>query len=196
MFRLTVLSILTISTLCIFTFAANGKVKPQKEEVAEITTNFGKIVFRFFPEIAPNHVKNFKELAEKKFYDGCRFHRVIPGFMIQGGDPNSKLSDRSKHGMGDSGKRIAAEFTDKKHHKRGIVSMARAADPNSASCQFFIMVAKSPQLDGKYSIFGEVIEGMDVVDKIVNLKRDRRDNPISDEDARIISIRIKKTEVQ
>ena len=155
---------------------ANAKEAGKGNEVAVIQTSKGKMVLRFFPDIAPKHVENFKTLAREGFYDGCTFHRVIPGFMIQGGDPNSKDADRSNDGTGGSGKNVPAEFSDKPH-KRGILSMARSSNPNSASSQFFIVVKDAPNLDGKYSVFGEVIEGMDVADKIVSVKRDRRDNP-------------------
>ena len=147
------------------------------EDVAVIKTTLGTIVFRFFEKDAPNHVANFKDLATTHFYDGTTFHRVIPGFMIQGGDPNSKDADRSNDGMGNGPRTLKAEFNANKH-LRGTVSMARANDPNSASCQFFICVAPAPFLDGKYTVFGQVIEGLDVVDKIVSAKRDERDNPI------------------
>ena len=144
---------------------------------AVIETKFGNIELRFFPEVAPNHVNNFIELAKKGFYDGTTFHRVIPGFMIQGGDPNTKDPDRSKHGMGSPGHTIKAEFNDR-HHKRGTLSMARSADPHSAGSQFFICVADASHLDRKYTVFGEVISGMDVVDKMVSQPRDARDNPL------------------
>jgi cyclophilin family peptidyl-prolyl cis-trans isomerase len=147
------------------------------EDVAVLVTSLGKIVFRFYDKDAPQHVANFKKLANEKFYDGTTFHRVIPGFMIQGGDPNSRDADRTNDGMGSSGKNVPAEFNANKH-LRGTVSMARAADPNSASCQFFICVKASPFLDGQYSVFGQVIEGMDVVDKIVAVPRDAKDNPL------------------
>lgn len=147
------------------------------EEYAVLNTNLGRIVVRFFPDKAPKHVESFKSLVAKGFYDGTKFHRVIPGFMIQGGDPNSKGDDRSIHGTGGPGYKVPAEFNDIKH-TRGILSAARSEDPNSAGSQFFLMVANSTHLDGKYSVFGEVIEGMDVVDKIVALKRDGRDNPL------------------
>jgi cyclophilin family peptidyl-prolyl cis-trans isomerase len=147
------------------------------QEIAVIKTTKGTIEIKFFEDKAPNHVANFQELAQKGFYDGTKFHRVIPGFMIQGGDPNSKSDDRSQHGTGGPGYAIDAEFNDVKHH-RGILSMARAQDPNSAGSQFFIMVKDSFFLDGEYSAFGEVISGMDVADEIVNSKRDARDNPI------------------
>ncbi len=138
---------------------------------------WGNIQIKFLPEVAPNHVKNMVKLAQEKFYDGTTFHRVIPGFMIQGGDPNSKNPDRSIHGTGGPAHRVAAEFN-KTPHKRGVVSMARSADPNSAGSQFFICVADVPHLDGQYTAFGEVMSGMETVDRIVNVKRDNRDNPL------------------
>jgi cyclophilin family peptidyl-prolyl cis-trans isomerase len=156
------------------------------DEVAILQTNLGRIVVRFFPDVAPGHVQNFKDLAAKGFYDGTKFHRVIPGFMIQGGDPNSKSDDRSRHGTGGPGYQIKAEFNAVKHHK-GILSMARSSDPDSAGSQFFIMVAPSSHLDGQYTAFGEVVEGIDVVDAIVALKRDARDNPLAENPAIIES---------
>ena len=146
------------------------------QEIAVIETKFGKIEMEFFADKAPGHVKNFKDLAKKGFYDGTIFHRVIPGFMIQGGDPNTKSDDRATHGMGGPGHSIQAEFNDTPH-KRGILSMARSQDPNSAGSQFFIVVKKSSFLDGKYTAFGKVLSGMAVADQIVNAPRDRRDNP-------------------
>lgn len=137
----------------------------------------GDIVLKFYPDVAPGHVKNFAKLAAEKFYDGTTFHRVIPGFMIQGGDPNSKKPDRSQHGMGGPGYRLKAEFNSRPH-KRGVLSMARANDPDSAGSQFFICVADANFLDWQYTAFGEVERGMDVADKIVNVKRDGRDNPL------------------
>ncbi|MGW8209261.1 MAG: peptidylprolyl isomerase, partial [Syntrophobacteria bacterium] len=128
-------------------------------------------------EVAPNHVNSFIELASDGFYDGTTFHRIVPGFVIQGGDPNTKSDDRSRHGMGGPGFTLKAEFS-KLPHKRGSLSMARAAHPDSAGSQFFICVADAPFLDGEYTIFGEVVEGMDVVDKIVSQSKDQRDNPI------------------
>lgn len=145
-------------------------------EVVRFTTNHGDIVVGLLPDKAPKHVESFKKLVKDGFYDGTRFHRVIPGFMIQGGDPNSKSSDRSTHGTGGPGYKVPAEFNDVAH-ERGILSAARSSDPNSAGSQFFLMVAKSTHLDGQYSAFGQVLEGMDVVDKIVALPRDSRDNP-------------------
>jgi cyclophilin family peptidyl-prolyl cis-trans isomerase len=136
----------------------------------------GDIVLKFFPDVAPGHVKNFTDLAKKGFYNGTTFHRVIPGFMIQGGDPNSKNPDRSMHGMGGPGHKVKAEFNSKPH-KRGIVSMARSNDPDSAGSQFFICVADANFLDWQYTVFAEVVSGMDVADKVVSMKRDGNDNP-------------------
>jgi peptidyl-prolyl cis-trans isomerase B (cyclophilin B) len=146
------------------------------QEIAVIETKFGKIEMELFADKAPGHVKNFKDLAKAGFYDGTIFHRVIPGFMIQGGDPNTKSDDRATHGMGGPGHSINAEFNDTLH-KRGILSMARSQDPNSAGSQFFIVVKKSSFLDGKYTAFGKVLSGMAVADQIVNAPRDKRDNP-------------------
>ncbi len=137
----------------------------------------GEIVLKFFPDLAPGHVNNFIKLSQEGFYNGTTFHRVIPGFMIQGGDPNSKTSDRSSHGMGGPGYKVKAEFNSTPH-KRGIVSMARANDPDSAGSQFFICVSDANFLDWQYTVFGEVESGMDVADKIVGMKRDGRDNPL------------------
>jgi len=152
------------------------EIKKMAETKAVIETKLGNIELKFFPDVAPIHVNNFIELAKKGFYDGATFHRVIPGFMIQGGDPNTKSPDRSKHGMGDPGYKVKAEFN-AKQHKRGILSMARSQDPNSAGSQFFICVADAPFLDKQYTVFGEVVSGMDVADKIVSQPRDSKDNP-------------------
>jgi len=182
-FRVCVVLVL-ILLLSLFAFAETKNKTFTKEEIkkmaetrAIIETKFGNIEIMFFPEGAPNHVDNFIELANKGFYDGTIFHRVIPGFMIQGGDPNSKDPDRSKHGTGGLGYTIKAEFNSKTH-KRGTLSMARAAHPDSAGSQFFICVADSFFLDRQYTVFGEVISGMEVADKIVSQPRDRRDNPL------------------
>ena len=137
----------------------------------------GDIVLKFFPDVAPGHVKNFTTLAGEGFYNGTTFHRVIPGFMIQGGDPNSKNPDRATHGMGGPGHKVKAEFNSKPH-KRGVVSMARSNDPDSAGSQFFICVADAHFLDWQYTAFGEVVSGMEVADKVVGMKRDGRDNPL------------------
>ena len=153
------------------------------DPIAVIETTYGIIVIQLFPDVAPAHVDNFVRLANEGYYDGTTFHRVIPGFMIQGGDPNSKDDDRSNDGQGGHSANgpntvVNAEFSQDLTHKRGILSMARAQDPNSAGSQFFIVVADSNFLDRQYSIFGEVIEGMDVADKIVNVKKDSADNPL------------------
>jgi peptidyl-prolyl cis-trans isomerase B (cyclophilin B) len=153
------------------------EMKKMSETKAIIETKFGNIELTFFPEVAPNHVKNFIDLSKKGFYDGSTFHRVIPGFMIQGGDPNSKNPDRSTHGMGGPGHALKAEFNDKPH-KRGRLSMARAAHPDSAGSQFFICVADASSLDKQYTVFGEVASGMEVADKIVAQQRDKTDNPL------------------
>lgn len=138
---------------------------------------WGDIRLKFFPDVAPNHVNNLLKLAGEKFYDGTTFHRVIPGFMIQGGDPNSKQADRARHGTGGPGYRLNAEFN-QRPHKRGTLSMARAQDPNSAGSQFFICVADASFLNGQYTVFGEVESGMETVDRIVNAPRDANDNPL------------------
>ena len=145
-------------------------------EIGVIETSHGTIEVEFFEDKASGHVKNFKDLASKEFYNGTTFHRVIPGFMIQGGDPNTKTNDRSSHGMGGPGYTIDAEFNDARHD-RGVLSMARSQDPNSAGSQFFIVVKDSHFLDGQYTAFGKVTSGMDVADKIVDVARDARDNP-------------------
>lgn len=143
---------------------------------ATIETKFGNIELEFLPDVAPKHVENFIKLAKEGFYDGCTFHRVIPGFMIQGGDPNSKSNDRSRHGTGGPGYNVNAEFNNTPH-KRGILSMARSSDPNSAGSQFFIVVQDSLFLDKQYTVFGKVSSGMDVADQIVSQPRDGADNP-------------------
>lgn len=165
------------------------------DDVGVIDTNFGKIVVMFFPDVAPKHVENFIYLATSGFYDGCKFHRVIENFMIQGGDPNSKDNDRSNDGQGGSGKNVDAEFS-MVDHKRGILSMARSQDPNSASSQFFIMVGDNPGLNQNYSAFGKVLSGMDVADKIVHLKKDANDNPLAENPAIIKSVKIEKWPVK
>lgn len=138
--------------------------------------SWGDIQLRFFPDVAPNHAKNLVKLAGEGFYNGTTFHRVIPGFMIQGGDPNSKSPDRSRHGTGGPGYKVKAEFN-KRPHTRGTLSMARSQDPDSAGSQFFICVADASFLNGQYTVFGEVVSGMETVDRIVNTSRDGNDNP-------------------
>ena len=164
---------------------AGGTGSALANEIAVIETRLGNIELEFFEDKAPGHVKNFKTLAKTGFYNGTLFHRVIPGFMIQGGDPNSKSPDRSMHGMGGPGYSINAEFNNVKHD-RGVLSMARSQDPNSAGSQFFIVVKDANFLDGKYTAFGKVIKGMEVADKIVNAPRDERDNPLESISMKII----------
>jgi peptidyl-prolyl cis-trans isomerase B (cyclophilin B) len=147
-----------------------------ENKVAELHTSAGEIDIRFFPDVAPNHVKNFIDLAEKGFYNGTKFHRIIQGFMIQGGDPNTISGSPSTWGTGGSGKNVNAEFNSISH-KRGIVSMARSSSPNSASSQFFIVTSDSTFLDNQYTVFGQVTKGMDVADKIVNAPRGEQDRP-------------------
>jgi len=144
---------------------------------ASIETSFGKISFKLISELAPETVRNFEKLTKDGFYDGTLFHRIIPGFMIQGGDPNTKTDNKGSWGTGGPGYNIKAEFSSRSH-LRGMVSMARSQDPDSAGSQFFIVTADSTFLDRQYTVFGEMTEGLDVVDKIVNLKRDGNDCPL------------------
>lgn len=149
-----------------------------ENKVAELHTSAGQINLRFFPDVAPNHVKNFIDLAERGFYNGTKFHRVIPGFMIQGGDPNTISGNPTTWGTGGSATNIKAEFN-ARSHRRGILSMARAQSPDSASSQFFIVVKDSPFLDNQYTVFGEVTQGMDVADKIVGAETGANDRPVN-----------------
>lgn len=156
--------------------------------VVTIEMENGNIIkVELYPEIAPNTVKNFIFLVGEGYYDGLTFHRVIPGFMIQGGCPNG-------NGMGGPGYSIKGEFDSNGFennlaHERGVISMARSMAPNSAGSQFFIMVKKAPHLDGEYAAFGKIIEGLEEVDRIVNVKRDYNDRPLEDQ-------RIKKATVE
>ena len=148
--------------------------------------NGGIIKAELYPEVAPNTVNNFVSLISKGFYNGVIFHRVIPGFMIQGGDPNGV-------GVGGPGYAIKGEFTANRFennlkHDRGVLSMARTMNPNSAGSQFFIMVEKAPHLDGQYAAFGKVIEGMDVADAIVNTKTDYNDKPLADQRMKTVTV--------
>lgn len=147
-------------------------------EVAIISTSEGDLVLEFWPDVAPGHVKNFTDLARKGFYDGTCFHRVIKGFMVQGGDPLTKdEANRGRWGTGGPGYQIKAEFN-ARPHVRGVVSMARSSDPDSAGCQFFICHATAPHLDGKYTAFGRVIQGDDVLEKIATTATGPRDMPV------------------
>jgi peptidyl-prolyl cis-trans isomerase B (cyclophilin B) len=148
-----------------------AELPPESGPKAIIKTKFGDIHVKFYSDHAPKHVENFVNLAKSGFYNGTIFHRVIPGFMIQGGDPNTKSPlKKDTYGQGGPGYTIKAEFNDIPH-KRGIVSMARAQDPDSAGSQFFIVVEHSQFLDSKYTAFGEVTKGIGVADKIVTQPR-------------------------
>jgi cyclophilin family peptidyl-prolyl cis-trans isomerase len=152
-----------------------------ENKVAELHTSAGEIHIRFFPDVAPGHVKNFLDLAGKGFYNGSKFHRVIPGFMIQGGDPNTISGAPHTWGTGGSSSHLKAEFNTVSH-KRGIVSMARSQSPDSASSQFFIVTSDSTFLDRQYTVFGQVTKGMEVADTIVNAPKgaqDRPNNPVT-----------------
>jgi len=150
-----------------------------------IKTNFGSIKFSLLPELAPETTRSFLKLVKSEFYNGTLFHRIIPGFMIQGGDPNTKSPDKSMWGQGGPGYNLKAEFNSRSH-LRGIVSMARAADPDSAGSQFFIVTSDSTFLDKQYTVFGEVTAGMEVADKIVNLPRDGNDCP--EQEAKMLEV--------
>ena len=145
------------------------KIDPNKTYRARLDTTHGPIELQLDPKVAPGHVNSFVFLAREGFYNGVPFHRVIPGFMIQGGDPTGT-------GTGGPGYKVKAEFN-KTKHTRGVLSMARTNDPNSAGSQFFIMHADAPVLDNQYTAFGKVTSGIEVVDKIVNLPRDGNDRP-------------------
>ena len=190
----------TITVLAIFFIIAGCETKQKSKEsikesimdknVAVISTQFGDIVLEFFDDIAPKHVESFKLHTQNGYYNGTTFHRVIPGFMVQGGDPLTKSEDRSRHGTGgnaakyfgigteseDSTWDLPAEFS-ATPHARGILSMARSNNPDSGGSQFFICVADARFLDNQYTVFGKVVSGMDVVDAIVSAPRDARDNP-------------------
>ena len=162
----------------------------KQPDVAVISTKYGDMVLEFYPNIAKKHVDSFITHTKNGYFDGTTFHRVIPGFVIQGGDPNSKDDDRSNDGMGGNAAKfygegeeenpdtwtLPAEFNDRLHIT-GTLSMARSQAPNSAGSQFFICAGPTPQLDNKYTVFGQVIEGLDVIQDIVNTPRDGRDNP-------------------
>jgi len=186
----------TITVLAIFFIIAGCETKQKSKESvmdkdrAVISTQFGDIVLEFFDDIAPKHVESFKLHAQNGYYNGTTFHRVIPGFMIQGGDPLTKSEDRSRHGTGGNAAKyfgigtesdesswdLPAEFS-ATPHARGILSMARSNNPDSGGSQFFICVADARFLDNQYTVFGKVVSGMDVVDAIVSSPRDARDNP-------------------
>ena len=148
--------------------SVNAEEKPMNSasEVAVIKTSEGEMIAEFWPEVAPNTVENFKKLARSGFYDGTAFHRIVKGFMIQGGDPLTKdPAKESRYGTGDPGYKIKAEFNDRSH-ERGVLSMARSSDPDSAGSQFFICLANVSRLDHQYTTFGKIIKGDDVLGKI------------------------------
>jgi peptidyl-prolyl cis-trans isomerase B (cyclophilin B) len=152
-------------------------IMSEPKEVAVIKTSEGEMVAEFWPDVAPKTVENFKKLAKSGFYDGTAFHRVIKGFMIQGGDPLTKDEDqKARWGTGDPGYKIPAEFN-KKSHERGVLSMARSQDPNSAGSQFFICHGAPKFLDGQYTAFGKLIKGDDVLEKIATTKTLPGDRP-------------------
>ena len=185
----------TITVFAIIFFMVSCETKNKesimdKYDGAVISTKFGDIVLEFFDDIAPKHVESFKLHAQNGYYNGTTFHRVIPGFMIQGGDPLTKSEDRGRHGTGGNAAKyfgigteteestwdLPAEFNSTPH-ERGILSMARSQNPDSGGSQFFICVADAPFLDNKYTVFGKVVSGLDVIDAIVNTPRDAKDNP-------------------
>ena len=146
--------------------------------VTKGNTEMGEITLKLWPDVAPLHCEFFAKRVAEGWYDGSAFHRVIPGFMIQGGDPNSKDKPKSQWGVGGHAEKVKAEFDKSKKHNRGVLSAARTQDPNSFSGQFFICVGDATFLDGQYSAFGEVLSGMEVADEIVNSPRDPKDNPL------------------
>ncbi|MBU3742089.1 MAG: peptidylprolyl isomerase [Candidatus Kapabacteria bacterium] len=146
--------------------------------VTQAGKELGKMTLRMWPDVAPLHCKFFADRVKEGYYNGTAFHRVIPGFVIQGGDPNSKDGPRETWGFGGYPQKVKAEFNSRKH-VRGVLSAARTQDPNSFGGQFFICVAPTPSLDGAYTGFGEVISGMEVADMVVNSPRDGRDNPLT-----------------
>ncbi len=162
-----ILSILTVASAAAFSaIGADDKAAAKTDQVAVIKTSAGEMVIAFWPDVAPKTVENFKKLANEKFYDGTCFHRIVKGFMIQGGDPLSKDEKKQdRWGTGDPGYKIKAEFNEK-HHDRGVISMARSMDPDSAGCQFFICLGDAGSLDRKYTAFGKLIKGEDVLGKI------------------------------
>ncbi len=170
----TALACTALLVLCSLAITNSGAA--EREGNIAIDTKFGTIEIKLLPYVAPNHVLRFIHLTKLGFYDGTIFHRIIPGFMIQGGDPNTLKSDTSLYGQGGPGYIIKAEFNNQPHI-RGTVSMARGGDENSAGSQFFIVTKKSRFLDKKYTVFGRVTKGMEVVDKIVSQKRDKNDLP-------------------
>lgn len=175
--------------LCAYIYAIDNSFTSMVNK-GTIKTGFGDITIELFSDDVPKTVENFKKLANMGFYDGLIFHRIVPGFVIQGGDPYTKdTSNKDKWGTGGPGWNVKAEFN-KNTHSRGILSMARSQDPNSAGSQFFIVLKDSKSLDGKYTVFGRVTSGMDTVDKIAALRTDTSDAPIDIEQAKMIKVAI------
>jgi peptidyl-prolyl cis-trans isomerase B (cyclophilin B) len=184
--------ILIIFTISFFLIGFSSQSFAQtNDKLVVLHTNLGNITIEFFPNDAPNHVSNFIKLTESGFYDGTLFHRVIPGFMIQGGDPNTKTDDESIWGMGGPSTSVKAEFNNIKHN-RGIVSMARAQDPDSAGSQFFIVHQDSNFLDEQYTVFGRIVtqESFDTLDKIASVETKSKDIPIDIEKVRILKAEV------
>lgn len=180
--KITLFLSLIMLAFTMTTTAKDARLEKTKNYVIDVKVegeSIGQISISLWPDLAPKTVENFDNLVKTGAYDGTAFHRVIPGFVIQGGDPNSKEGPKSSWGMGAPGqKTVPAEFSDVKH-VRGVLSMARKGnDVNSGTSQFFICVADVPSLNNQYTVFGAVSDGMDVVDKIVNMPRDERDNPL------------------
>ena len=176
---LIILGCVAVLNVCVVPISLADE--PSKEQQAPhviLKTKFGEMEIVLFPDLAPKHVESFLKLTKSGFYNGTIFHRIIPGFMIQGGDPLTKdPANRNRYGTGGPGYTLPAEFN-KVVHEKGILSAARTQDPNSAGSQFFIMVDKAPHLDGQYTVFGEVVKGVEVADTIVKQPRDLRDNPV------------------
>ena len=192
--RITELEMIVMEQIRVIQNLVNGMPEVPTEvpdPVVVIDTELGQIVIEFFPDDAPMHVQNFITLAENGFYDGTLFHRIIPSFMIQGGDPNTAEGDPSTWGMGRPDTMLDAEFNDIKHN-RGIVSMARSADPNSAGSQFFIVHADSNFLDEQYTVFGRIVtqESLDTLDRIASVATDSRDRPLDPEPVRITKVEV------
>jgi peptidyl-prolyl cis-trans isomerase B (cyclophilin B) len=214
------LPVLLVLTLVIAALAVPAAAA--EPSFIRLQTEAGDILLVFYPELAPHHVGNFKHLASTGFFDGTRFHRIVPGFVIQGGDPNSKDEDPRNDGMGGPAVRdvltdaewqavvkanevlsakgyaaiegnanLKAEFTTKARHVRGTLSMARSQDVDSAGSQFFICVADAPALDNKYTIFGHVVTGLEVADKIVSAEK----NPAAGRDAPAVPVQVIKATV-
>lgn len=164
---------------------SKAEIDRMARTTAVIKTGFGDIKLMFYPDLAPNHVDNFIRLAKSGFYDETIFHRIIPGFMIQGGDPKSKGHNRAGWGTGNPGYFMKAEFN-RTPHKRGILSTARGGSPDSAGSQFFICVADKPHLDNQYTVFGKVVSGMNVVDRLVKQPRDSNNKPFERAEIKIV----------